>query len=109
MIELMKQAVIWHGIRKDHEELFILEPFSSALLEAAKDLEIKGFRTEIQRPVNTRPTIAYHKNPNDRDFTGRCHGHLWWLYHFMGSVVADLLLQDGQVLLVRAESESDGM
>jgi hypothetical protein len=109
MIELMKQAVMQHGIRNVHEELLILEPFSSALLEAAKDLQIKGFRTEILRPVGSQPTIQYHKVPNNRNFTGTCHGHLWWLYHFMGSVVSDLLLQDGRVLLVRDRTESDGV
>lgn len=110
MIALMKEAITTLGIRKVHEDLLTIESFGGALLEAAKELGIRGFRTVSGRPSDDgQPFIHYTGIPNNRNYvgmTGSCHGHLWWLWHYMGSVVADLLLNAEQQIFLDVNQES---
>lgn len=72
-----------------------------ALIDAARALGIKGFRTQ-QKRGDDQPTFPYSGVPNDRKFvrnSSLCHGHLWWLRHILGTVVADQLLVKGSLPL----------
>ena len=102
MVDLMKEAINTVGIRGVHEEMLVTQHFAAALTEAAKFFKIKNFRTEQLRPPTGEPYIKYYGIPNDHDYDGRsamCHGHLWWLWHFIGSVVADQMIREGRVPL----------
>lgn len=97
MVELMIEALHSVGVRQVHDKILTTQEFAVALTDAAKAMGIKGFRTE-QKKGDDQPTISYLNVPSDRKF-GRehslCHGHLWWLRHIIGSVVADQLIVGG--------------
>ncbi|KAG7361993.1 hypothetical protein IV203_025659 [Nitzschia inconspicua] len=101
MVEIMIEALQTVGVRQVHEKVLTTQEFAVSLTDAAKDLGIKGFRTH-QKQEDDQPMITYFNVPSNRKFARKkslCHGHLWWLRHIVGSVVADQLLVKGSLPL----------